>query len=415
MRKRPRFHFTPKQGWMNDPHGILWDGSRYHMFFQYVPDSLVWQSNIEWGHAISEDLIHWTQIESLLIPENEVGCWSGSVVEIDDSYLLFYTLPSEEDLSRGQVVVAKANRDFSECKRIEPPVIESAPSEEFIDFRDPQVRRVDGGFLMTIGAGIKDFGGCSLQYTSQDAYKWEFDRVLASRSANEHNPIATGTIWECPQFVDLESKSCLLFSSINPDSYQQVQYAFGTSNQDGFQPEMWGNLGFSEIPYATSTFHDKDDNACFISWLKESSDVNEYSGAQSVPLMMKESGNRLRVEIHPNLNRYFQETAESTIQGNAWLSLSGGSGEMSVRLIAKSNELDISIERDTVEIRVNEVKRMYEISAGVKEAEILIDADILEIILPDTPMALSLRIPREDVWEIANTEGTLIKRNYWGE
>jgi len=385
------------------------------MFFQYVPDSLVWQSNIEWGHAISRDLIHWTQIESLLIPENEVGCWSGSVVEIDDGYLVFYTRPSAGDWSKGQVVVARANRDFSECKRIEPPVIESAPSEEFIDFRDPQVRRTRDGFLMTIGAGIKDFGGCALQYTSQDGYTWDFDRILASRSANEHDPIATGTIWECPQFVELESKSCLVFSSINPDSYHQVQYAFGTSNQDGFQPEMWGNLGFSEIPYATSTFRDNENNACLISWLKESSDVNEYSGAQSVPLMLRESGNGLRVEIHPNLNRYFRETAESTIQGNAWLSLSGGSGEMSVRLIAKSNELYISIERDTVEIRVNEVKRIYKISMSVKDAEILIDADILEIILPDAPMALSLRIPGEEVWEVANTTGTLIKRNYWGE
>lgn len=401
---------------MNDPHGIVWDGTEYHMFFQYAPDSLTWQSNIEWGHAVSTDLIHWRHVESLLIPENEVGCWSGSAISLDDGYLIYYTRPSNEDWSKGQVVVAKANRDFSECVRVEPPVIQAAPGDEFIDFRDPQVRRVQGGYLMTVGAGIKEFGGCALQYSSNDGFHWQFDQVLASRSMHDLDPIPTGTVWECPQFVELETKSCLIVSSINPETYQQVQYALGTADSNGFHPEKWGNLGFSAIPYATTTFQDNNEQKCLMSWLKESRETSEYSGAQSVPLHIKESQGQLVLELHPNLIQSFKETHKTFVSGSSWLSLSGCAESTSMVLRSQTDVISIQITDRRIEIAINNEVRMYAIEKNVSRAEILIDADILEFILPDTPMALALRIPPNDQWDVAdNSVLRVIKRNYWGE
>ena len=35
----PRFHPRPAQGWINDPNGISHINGRYHVFFQYNPDS----------------------------------------------------------------------------------------------------------------------------------------------------------------------------------------------------------------------------------------------------------------------------------------------------------------------------------------------------------------------------------------
>lgn len=38
---RPHFHLTPWQGWINDPNGLVHDGSRWHAFYQYYnPDEV---------------------------------------------------------------------------------------------------------------------------------------------------------------------------------------------------------------------------------------------------------------------------------------------------------------------------------------------------------------------------------------
>ncbi|MDQ1626047.1 MAG: beta-fructofuranosidase, partial [Actinomycetota bacterium] len=58
---RPGLHFTVRKGWTNDPHGIVYDGARYHLFFQYNPVATVWAPAIHWGHAVSDDLVTWVE------------------------------------------------------------------------------------------------------------------------------------------------------------------------------------------------------------------------------------------------------------------------------------------------------------------------------------------------------------------
>ena len=76
---RPQFHFSPKAHWMNDPNGLVFQGGRYHLFYQYYPDSTVW-GPMHWGHATSKDLLYWTHQPIALYPDSLGYIFSGSAV-----------------------------------------------------------------------------------------------------------------------------------------------------------------------------------------------------------------------------------------------------------------------------------------------------------------------------------------------
>ena len=95
---RPLYHFTEKNGWLNDPIGLVKIGDTYHMFYQQNPAAPQW-GNMHWGHATSPDMIHWTQQSSALYPDETGTMFSGSGI-IDEegragfgrgAALFFYT------------------------------------------------------------------------------------------------------------------------------------------------------------------------------------------------------------------------------------------------------------------------------------------------------------------------------------
>ncbi|KAJ0268258.1 hypothetical protein Brms1b_013095 [Colletotrichum noveboracense] len=62
-RWRPRSHFLGPHSWMNDPCGAVYDPATetYHLHYQFHPNHVNW-GNVSWGHAVSKDLFHWTDV-----------------------------------------------------------------------------------------------------------------------------------------------------------------------------------------------------------------------------------------------------------------------------------------------------------------------------------------------------------------
>ena len=79
---RSQFHFTYRRGWLSDINGLVCYDGEYHFFSQHCPATAECDYlSTHWGHAVSEDLIHWRELPPAIAPDDENGpAFSGSAV-----------------------------------------------------------------------------------------------------------------------------------------------------------------------------------------------------------------------------------------------------------------------------------------------------------------------------------------------
>ena len=92
----PTYHFAGPESWINDANGVIYHEGQYHLFYQYDP-ILSDGTRCErcWGHAVSEDLVHWKDWPVAMWPDSPYdrkGVYSGNII-IDDEGIptAFYT------------------------------------------------------------------------------------------------------------------------------------------------------------------------------------------------------------------------------------------------------------------------------------------------------------------------------------
>ena len=294
-RHRPRYHFLPPANWMNDPNGVIeWDG-KFHLFYQHNPQAAVWD-NMHWGHALSDDLVHWQDLPIALAPTpggpDEDGCWSGCALDNDGAPTLVYTgVRGDWRLPRNQrVCVATGSDDLVHWQKpTANPVIADPPAGmKLTGFRDPTVWREGEDWLMAIGAGIQDIGGAILLYRSDDLFNWQYLHPLCVGDLRDTEDVWTGTAWEVPQFFPLGDRHALIFTAWEGEQLYTV-YLTGQYHNRRFVPQLARKLDFGDRHFcAPYVMADSQGRRILWGWIGEDRSVEAqraagWSGVLALP------------------------------------------------------------------------------------------------------------------------------------
>ena len=309
---RPHYHFLPPANWMNDPNGLLqWKG-QYHLFYQYNPYNPV-HEHIHWGHAVSSDLVHWTDLPIALTPTpgraDAGGCWSGCAIDNHGIPTLLYSgvhpqvvclATSADDLLTWQYYAGN-------------PVIAGPPAELLAgtggQFRDPFTWKEGNCWYMLMGSKIEGVGGALLLYRSLDLTTWDYLRLLLVGDASKYQPVWTGEMWECPNLLTFGDQRVLLFSVLGAQEKDLLYplYVTGAFRDEQFYPQTQGVLVHGGCFYAPQVMHDDQGRYIMWGWLREGRrnsllEDAGWAGVMSLPIIVASlPGGGLNLEPAPEL------------------------------------------------------------------------------------------------------------------
>lgn len=311
---RPAFHLSVRTGWMNDPNGFSFFKGRYHLFYQYHPYDSHW-GPMHWGHAVSDDLLHWEYLPAALAPDEAYdrdGCFSGSAVTLPDGrQLLMYTGVLRERQPGGGFCEVQtqclAVGDGIDYEKYEGnPVLDEKDLPEGasrFDFRDPKMwQKEDGTYCCVVGNRPADDSGQILLFTSPDGFKWSFKKVLAANN-NRY-----GKMWECPDFFKLDGKWVLITS---PQDMLPYEFEYHNGNgtlcligdldeeTDEFTEQYNQSIDYGIDFYAPQTVLAPDGRRIMIGWMQNWDTCNLRSqnmtwfGQMSIPRELSIKNGRL--------------------------------------------------------------------------------------------------------------------------
>jgi fructan beta-fructosidase len=263
---RPRFHFSSRRGWLNDPNGLVYLDGVFHLYYQHNPLGTPHGGvNVCWGHAVSGDLLHWTEKSDAILPwrrdwsvasgsalidrDNAAGYGKGAVI----AAFTALAAPKPEGgsfHSGGQFLAASIDGGNTFYLFSSHAIV---PAENGEGWRDPRLFRYGDHFCMAVYEVEKGVN-CVSFYISRDFHHWE--RV--SRNMN---------LYECPDIFPLRT----------PDGEEKwVLYgADGLCRIGDFDGRVFRESGdshpldYGDATYAGQTWSEHpEDKRVHISWIR---------------------------------------------------------------------------------------------------------------------------------------------------
>ena len=208
---RPLYHYVNPEGTLNDPNGLCFWQGRWHLFYQGYPPE---DPRQHWGHAISDDLIHWRDLPYAIYPDPEECCYSGTALVEDDRVIAIY-----HGTRVGNMIATSSDPLLLNWHKIgNAPVIPfpsaDDPTAPYSVF-DPCIWSKDGRYYALSG-GMLPNGPARQQmranflFRSDDLATWEYMHPFVE----DDRYSVVGDDGACPYFWPIgDGKHMLLFFS----------------------------------------------------------------------------------------------------------------------------------------------------------------------------------------------------------
>lgn len=200
---RPRFHFSSRRGWLNDPNGLIYVDGVYHLYYQHNPLGTPHGGvNISWGHAVSKDLLHWQEKEDAILPWrrdwsvasgsamldtcNDAGYGENAIIAAFTALGTYNEIPGRNYASGGQFLAASMDGGDSFHLLSTQAVVPTCGGE---GWRDPCLFRYEDHYVMAVYE-TEEGRNCISFYVSDNLKHWE----RTSRNMD---------LFECPDLFEL--------------------------------------------------------------------------------------------------------------------------------------------------------------------------------------------------------------------
>ncbi|MDP4332449.1 glycoside hydrolase family 32 protein [Curtobacterium sp. A7_M15] len=300
----PQFHVRLPRGYVNDPNGPIDIGGQAHLYFQSRP-RVDLEIPVEWGHATSDDLVHWTLHRPAIVPvpggADSGGAWSGNTVLHNGTVRAYYS--GKVDHSPFQSVLLAESTDGGITFGAPVQVVADPSADEAITmFRDPFVWQTDDGWSMAVGAAAKNQTASIRHYRSVDGISWTHAGDLVSMTRDTVNGIDTGEGWECPQILTVDGTDIAIVASwshaAGPGDVVAIPLAGSPSP---FKVDDGQHF------YAASVMRASSWGPVLFGWVTEGrteqwTEQAGWSGAISLPRRAWITNGRLGTEPHPAID-----------------------------------------------------------------------------------------------------------------
>ena len=226
----PHYHYTAPEGFFNDGTGMCkWQG-RWHLFYGAFPEREDADNTFVWGHAVSDDLIHWQDLPWALLNGPEAETWTGAVYVEENRVIAAYRAYHEgRELGIGIAISSDPlllNWEKLNAADGTPLVIKANAENPAYNTGDPCIWKKDGAYYLLSGkVAYHEVSGEMIRqgylFHSTDLINWDYIGPFI------HNDIENKVCDDlsCPTFWPLGSRHILIhFSHTHSSRYLIGKY-----------------------------------------------------------------------------------------------------------------------------------------------------------------------------------------------